>query len=240
MTETTHITHTGFEQLYTTARQKEGRMYNDEELLGLPGIEKGHPHFGEWQLRKESYLRLKKYLSKSTSPMKILEVGCGNGWLSHRLSSLPGVDITAIDINNIELQQAERVFGHFPNLQFVCTSIDSTQLCAFDHIVFAATIQYFSSLKNVIGSAMQKLKPGGEIHILDTHFYKPKEVAEAKYRTTEHYNGLGCPEMSLFYFHHTLEDLNPFRYEILYQPSFLRRRFGSDKNPFPWICIKKT
>jgi ubiquinone/menaquinone biosynthesis C-methylase UbiE len=178
---------------------------------------------------------IKKYFSYENTGSRLWQ-----RWLSHRLSSLPAVDITAIDINHIELQQAERVFGHFPNLRFVLASIESTQLEKFDHIVFAASIQYFSSLKEVIDSAMQKLKPGGEIHILDTHFYKPQEIAGAKYRTTVHYNELGCPEMPVFYFHHTLDDLNSFRYEILYQPSFLRRRFGNDKNPFPWICIKKT
>ena len=240
MTEVPYITHTEFGQLYITAREKEGRMYSDDELLGLPGIDRDHPYYGEWQFRKETYLRLKKYLAKRVSTMKILEVGCGNGWLSHRLSCLPVADITAIDINPIELQQAERVFGHNPNLRFLHRSIESLEQHEFDYIIFAASIQYFSSLKKIIGSARLKLKPGGEIHILDTHFYHPGDVAEAKNRTIRHYNELGCPEMSAFYFHHTLEELDGIGYEILYQPSFLRRYFGNEKNPFPWICIKKA
>ncbi len=172
--------------------------------------------------------------------MKILEVGCGNGWLSHRLSLIPGTDITGIDINNIELQQAERVFGDAPNLRFLNMGIESNGLPGFDHIIFAASIQYFSSVKEIIGFALSKLEPGGEIHILDTHFYKPGEIAAAKERTADHFNELGFPEMAAFYFHHTMEELKSFRYEIVYQPSFFRRQFNNEKNPFPWICIKKV
>jgi 2-polyprenyl-3-methyl-5-hydroxy-6-metoxy-1,4-benzoquinol methylase len=99
MTGALHIAGTSFEPVYISVREKEGRTYTDAELLRLPDIEKDHPHYIEWQLREESYGRLKKYLAKKISPMKILEVGCGNGWLSQRLSSLHAAAITGIDIN---------------------------------------------------------------------------------------------------------------------------------------------
>ena len=229
-----------FEQLYCSLREKEGRIYTDEQLLQLPGIEKDHPHFAEWQLRKESYLRLENYLRKRVFPVKILEVGCGNGWLSHRLSLLQGSDITGIDINNIELQQAKKVFGHLSNLRFINTTVDAMEPGEFDHIVFAASIQYFTSPAETLLTAMQKLRPQGEIHILDTYFYKEKEIKEAKKRTVDHFERLGFPGMSAFYFHHSLDELNSFNYEIKYESSFLQRQFAGSKNPFPWICIKKT
>lgn len=234
--ETTHTE--DFEQLYLSLREKEGRIYTDEELLHLPVIQKHHPHFAEWQIRKESYLRLRDYLCKSVFPMKILEVGCGNGWLSHRLSSLPLVDITGFDINSIELKQAKRVFDHISNLHFVDDMPEEPG--QFDHIVFASSIQYFSSAKEIIEVFMQQLRPNGEIHLIDTAFYKQEEIAAAKERTAGHFNRSGFPEMSSFYFHHSWEELTPFRYEIKYQPSFVRRRFYNNKNPFPWICIRKT
>jgi hypothetical protein len=43
-----------------------------------------------------------------------------------------------------------------------------------------------------------------------------------------------------FIFITAIDELNSYRYEILYEPSFFRRQFNNDKNPFPWICIKKT
>jgi ubiquinone/menaquinone biosynthesis C-methylase UbiE len=236
----THTVSTGFEQLYFFLRKNEGRVYSDEEVLHLPGIARDHTHYKEWQIRKESCNRLKHCFEKRLSSLKILEVGCGNGWLTHQLAEIPGSRVTGIDINFRELQQAVRIFNHIPNLQFIHGGINAieTEEAKYDFIVFAASIQYFSSLKEIISLAMRKLKPNGEIHIIDTNFYKPGEIMAAKERSTQYFNDLGFPEMTNHYFHHSTEDLNFFRFEILYQPSFFNR-LSNNKNPFPWLCIKK-
>jgi protein-L-isoaspartate O-methyltransferase len=49
----------------------------------------GHRHYHEWQIRKASSNRLVKYLAKKQKILEILEVGCGNGWLSAKLSVIP-------------------------------------------------------------------------------------------------------------------------------------------------------
>ena len=153
----------GFEQLYIDVRHKEGRIYSDEEVLHLPDISGDHPHYAEWLLRKESCERLTLYFEKRLGLMKILEVGCGNGWLSHRLASINGYDVTGTDVNLSELCQAERVFSHIPYLQFIPGGIHAERLeeKGYDFIVFAASIQYFSSLKETIRQDMWKLKTNG-------------------------------------------------------------------------------
>ncbi len=227
-----------FEQLYTGLRKKEGRIYSDEELLYLPEIDQDHPLYDEWQIRKESYQRIKKYIEKNISPMKILEVGCGNGWLSHRLSSISGAEVTGIDINALEITQAQRVFSHHSHLNFLNSGIDTIRNHQFDLVVFAASIHYFPSLDTIIEMALTKLKRTGEIHILDTPFYKPVELADAKKRSLEHFSQLEFPEMSGYYFHHTINELRSFDPELLYQPSFFQKQIKNNKNPFPWFRIK--
>jgi ubiquinone/menaquinone biosynthesis C-methylase UbiE len=229
-----------FEQLYSALRDKEGRIYTDEEVLHLPDISKDHPHYTEWQMRKESCNRLKNYFEKKISSPKILEVGSGNGWLSRRLSEISGSKITGTDINFIELQQAVRVFNHIPNLQFIPGGIHAEEIedAKFDFIVFAASIQYFSSLKEIINLAFRKLEPNGEIHILDSNFYKSAEISAAKERTARYYSDLGFPEMTKHYFHHTTDELHFFSFKILYRTSFIKR-LSNNKNPFPWICIRE-
>ena len=236
----THTISAGFEQLYFSLRKKEGRVYSDEELLQLPNIVKYHPLYDEWQIRKESCNRLKHYFEKRLSSLKILEVGCGNGWLAHRLSSIPGSKVTGTDINFKELEQAVRVFNHIPNLQFIHGGINAIEIeeAKYDFIVFAASIQYFSSLKEIISHAMRKLKPNGEIHIPDSPFYKPGEITAAKERSAQYFNDLGFPEMTKHYFHHSTNELNFFHFKTLYQPSLINR-LSNNKNPFPWLCIKK-
>lgn len=230
-----------FEEAYIRLRTKEGRIYSDDELLRLPEIVTHHRYYNEWQLRKRSAEKLRTYFRKKNKPLTIQEAGCGNGWLSRFLSTIPLSRITGTDINKTELLQAKRVFGHVPNLQFICGDFNSAALMDkhFDCIVFASCIQYFSSLGELISSALQKLKPGGEIHILDSPFYQQNELAAARRRTAHYFSEIGFAEMADNYFHHSLEELQPFNISMLHKPGFISRYIWMNKNPFPWICIHK-
>jgi ubiquinone/menaquinone biosynthesis C-methylase UbiE len=230
-----------FEKKYITTRGLENRLYTDEDLQKLPDIDADHTHYREWQIRRRSSQRLVRYFINKKRPLDILEIGCGNGWLSHQLAGIPGGQVTGLDINFTELQQAARVFSDDPNLVFIHGDIRSGILSdrEFDCIVFAASIQYFPSFKKMIYFTLSFLKPGGEIHIADTHFYRPGEVETAKRRTNAYYASLGYPEMADFYFHHPFTDLRSFYYKINYDPHSFRSRLMRKKDPFPWICITK-
>ncbi|HTE27808.1 class I SAM-dependent methyltransferase [Flavitalea sp.] len=226
--------------LYIALREKEGRMVSDEELLKLPEVNVFHIHQKEWRIRKKSCGHLLNYVAKKNRPLKILEIGCGNGWLSNRLAGVPKTEVTGLDINVIELKQASKVFAHRTNLSFVPGDIRDGVLGnnRFDLIVFAASVQYFSSFIEIISSAKKLLKVNGEIYITDSMFYNQKDIEMAKARSDAYFNAVGFPEMSAWYFHHPITALEYFNYKILYQPGdFLQKLFGND-DPFYRIVIK--
>lgn len=227
-----------FEEKYINIRYREKRIYSDEEVRNLPLISMNHPHYKEWVIRKQSADKLIHYLKKENKPLKILEIGCGNGWLCHQLSKMDNCEVMGSDINFTELQQAARVFKGIEGLRFIYGDIryGILQTLQFDVIVFAASLQYFESSQQILQSASEHLAEDGEIHILDSAFYKPGELPAAKQRTEKYYLQLGFPEMANHYFHHSANDLESFNYRILYDPKKILFR----KNPFPWICIKKN
>lgn len=229
-----------FSECYIALREKEGRIYTDEEVKKLPSINASHPHYKEWVIRKRSAAKLLRYLKRKRSALDFLEVGCGNGWLANHLSAIRKGNVTGLDINSVELEQAKRVFGKIPDLYFINGDLRSSVLTDmnFDVIVFAASIQYFPSLKEILNVAMQHLTLQGEIHIIDTRFYQRGEIPLAKHQTSEYYNSLGFPEMAYHYFHHCINDLENFQHKMLYNPSSLLNKFSLIKNPFPWIVIK--
>jgi ubiquinone/menaquinone biosynthesis C-methylase UbiE len=228
-----------FQQHYLALRKSEGRIYSDTELLLLPEISHRHSHYREWQLRKESTKRLRNYFQKKRTLLKILEVGCGNGWLAHQLAYIPGSEITGTDVNFAELQQAARVFSHIPNLQFAFGGLEAKEIEGeqFDFIVFASSLQYFESIENTIEQSFEFLKQGGEIHILDTPFYNAGDAEKARKRTDDYYRSTGFPEMSKYYFHHSLARLTTFSPRTLYSASVINRYLFNNKNPFNWISI---
>lgn len=228
-----------FEQDYLALRQAEHRIYTDDELQQLPDVAASHPHHREWIIRKRSADKLITWLTAKARPLKILEVGCGNGWLSKRLSEIPGSNVTGSDINYSELQQAAAVFANVPDLYFVYGDIRGNLFkeASFDAVVFAASIQYFPTLQAIIPAARELLKLDGEIHILDSPFYRRQELPAAKNRTQEYFRSIGFEKMADHYFHHSLEELQQVKHRVLYNPSSAKYFFAKNKNPFPWICI---
>src|SRR5215213_9914853 len=101
-----NIIHKQFEELYIFLRDYEGRIYTDDEVAKLPDIKANHRYKQEWGIRKRSSQKPKHYLKKKKKSLNILEVGCGNGWLSHQLSAIENSIVKGIDINQIELSQA--------------------------------------------------------------------------------------------------------------------------------------
>lgn len=228
--------------LYLRLRQKEGRLYSDEVVARLPDFSRGHPLADEWRARSASASRLIRYLTHRPKPLRILDLGCGNGWLSNLLAQ-NGHVITGADLNRLELRQAARVFSTNPNLSLV--EVDTKFLPfkpqTFDLILLASVIQYFEDLAAMLRSLTPFLKPRGEIHLVDSPLYADDELEGAARRSRDYFSSLGFPEMAEHYFHHRFSALDEFNFKILYQPctTWLRAKhlLGQVDSPFPWVVL---
>ena len=229
-----------FDQLYFRLRQKEGRIYSDADVATLPYIYTSHPHYNEWVIRKHSQKALISYIKHKNTFTSILEVGCGNGWLSSRIAKEIDAEVTGLDINRYELEQAKQVFKNIPTLNFMYGDLQSESLKdeKFDMILFAACIQYFPSLKQIIKTAVEHLTLQGEVHIMDSPFYNVQEATAARQRTKEYYEALGFAAMAGYYHHYNLTDLEIFQYKILHHPNSWKNKLSIKKNPFYWIVVK--
>lgn len=232
-----------FESAYIDIRKKEGRLFTNDEIKTLPDVSKGHPHFHEWKIRKRSLQRLVEYLESQRQEKIILEVGCGNGWLSHQLAKLKRAQVIGVDVNFTELQQAARVFHGITNLSFIFGDIFSIQLpVKVDYIILASSAQYFPDLSQLISVLQAKLSNTGEIHIMDSPFYEVTTVDSAQSRSKNYFSSHDS-SMENHYFHHTWTDLEKFHFELLYDPSSivskLKTKFSID-SPFPWVKISNV
>ncbi len=245
--------------LYLKVREKEGRLYSDEVVAQLPSFQKNHTLSNEWQARFQSAVRLRSYLAQKNTSLKILDLGCGNGWLSNFLNQ-DNHYVYGVDQNLFELQQAARVFlssaedggkskkvvndgEKSEKLFFLKADIFSAPFPkeSFDVIFLASAVQYFPDLTQLLKTLFDYLKPNGEIHILDSAFYADNEILQAIKRSEEYYQSLGLPEMSRYYFHHRLSELHKFSPKFLYKPMLLRFKkiFGKIDSPFAWVMIQK-
>lgn len=230
-----------FESIYLKVRQYEKRLLSDEDVAGLPVL-KNSPHTEEWKLRNKSAHRTGRYFSKLEEG-SILDLGCGNGWFSSLLANNKKLEVVGMDVNLKELKQAAKVFK-LSNLKFLQGDIFQTNFLqnTFDFITLNAVIQYFENLNNLLPKLFKILKPGGEIHIIDSPFYTSEEVITAKERTNIYYKKIGFEELASFYYHHSWEEISEWDFKVLYDPKQrnIVSRFLIKDMPFPWIKIKKS
>jgi ubiquinone/menaquinone biosynthesis C-methylase UbiE len=231
----------GKEQLYLRIRQKENRIFSDNELAQLPYLS-DHRHSEEWKKRSRSSERLSGYLNAMNIDT-VLDLGCGNGWFTNMLVK-NGRLVIGLDKNRTELQQAASVFRK-ENLRFVFGDIFSMKWPeeTLDIVTIGAAIQYFEDFGKIMNRLSQLLKPNGEIHIFDSPFYPETDIASAKQRSKDYYHSLGFPEMANFYFHHSTKSLVQHNAQFLYRPSerrVLPKLFGKKDSPFPWVKIEKS
>ncbi|MHC4945024.1 MAG: class I SAM-dependent methyltransferase [Planctomycetota bacterium] len=233
------------EGAYLELREKEGRIYEDALLQNLPDIEPDHPLHKEWMIRKDTMAKFARYISKHETPLTLLDVGCGNGWMSNHLSRIPGVEVIGLDLNRPELEQGARVFAGNRDLVFAFGDLfeDLFPRACFDVIVLAGSVQYFEDLQTLVKRLFYYLSEKGELHILDSPFYNEKSRKGARERTRAYFERLGHQEMIPHYHHHCLSALSPFAPRMLSDPEkpiqrLLRRFLFTNRSPFPWILLK--
>jgi SAM-dependent methyltransferase len=229
-------------ELYFRVRLKEGRVFPDEIVKLLPHLPRDHPLAKEWLVRADSCSRVLQHLTRLARPLKILDYGCGNGWLSNQLSKIQSFHIWGIDRISPELVQASRLFSRANSVFLAGDTFEVPFLRhSMDIILLVSVIQYFPDLNRLIELLLDLLKPKGEIHIFDSPLYQSEDIPAAAWRTKTYYADLGFPEMTTHYFHHRVSELVPYSPQWQYDPRWLKSRLkrvlGMEVSPFPWLIL---
>jgi len=230
-----------FSEEYIAVREKENRVLTDVEVQKLPHVLESNFYYKEWKQREDTSTRFLEYIKSKNKELTILDIGCGNGWFSHKISEIKKTTVIGLDINEIELEQACRIFQK-ENLSFVyCNLLEGNIYFEnkLDIIILNASVQYFEEFDLLIEILKKMLKQKGEIHILDSPFYDDSEINSAKKRTLNYYTKIGFPKMADFYFHHSKKKVKNF--EVRYKPrrSIINKLLNIQKSTFMWLVLRK-
>lgn len=225
-------------------RRRERRNYSDDEIRLLPFASPKNPHREEWNLRAKSFMRFRAHLTSKCDSLQILDLGCGNGWVSAQLGKNLKNNYYCVDIHLTELLLGAKIFKS-ENIKFILADIFQMSFprSSFDLIILNSSIQYFKDLRILMRELFYLLKNDGEIHLLDSPIFYQSELEFEKNRSINYYNSLGFPKMHEKLFHHTYERLNDYNYKILFNPNSITNKifnFAFNKDsPFPWIMITR-
>lgn len=161
---------------YQAVRQAEGRGSSD------PAYYRGLPFSGPaqagWPVRAASYRALLQHVvlpleRRLGRPLRALDLGAGNGWLSYRLAQR-GHRAAAVDL----LDGARDGLGahvHYDapflpiQAEFDCLPFADAQA---DLLVFNASFHYSTDYARTLREALRVLSPGGLLVVLDTPLYR--------------------------------------------------------------------
>lgn len=178
-----------FRSAYGAHRAAEGRgAGGTAELLALPYLTWG-PQAPQWRVRARTFdafvARVLQPLAAETGgPLRVLDLGAGNGWLCYR-AALLGHVATAVDVRDDAVDGLGAAAGydaHLPRpFQRVAASFETLPVRdgAADLVVFNASLHYAFDLGAALREAVRAARSGGRIAILDSPFYRRKRDGAA-------------------------------------------------------------
>ncbi len=169
-----------FARDYAAHRQAEGRGYSGDALLALPYLQT-EPLARQWAVRARTFeaflARLIRTAAAQGRRLDVLDLGAGNGWLSYRIA-LEGHRATALDIRDDHIDGLgaskpflKRADGRMRTLVAPFEEIPAPD-ASFDVAVFNASLHYAIDLSAVLKEAARVVRPGGQLAILDSPFYR--------------------------------------------------------------------
>lgn len=115
---------------------------------------------------------LERYLSRIEvlDGARVLEIGCGAGFATRAIASLPGVaHVTGIDPSPVFLESARDTSGDYPNITFA--QGDARSLAyddgSFEIVLSHTTLCHVPEPEKALREAHRVLTPGGQLVVFD-------------------------------------------------------------------------
>ncbi len=171
--------------------------------------------FTEYE-RVEDFKRLEFIVSQianlGSGPLRILDIGCGNGNISLALGSL-GHEVVGVDIDGDSIQIAKQR-NQFKQVSFLQTDVASMSITdTFDAMVCSEVLEHLPDPGLLVASAHRLLKPGGQLIVTVPNGYGPRELLMTRPMQWMHQRGLArvlyTIKRGFGYANTTLQSSNP-------------------------------
>jgi SAM-dependent methyltransferase len=171
---------------YQVVRAAEGRGSPEPAFyLALPFRDLTGRNPNQWAIRSRTFRYiahriLPELQSRTSTPLDLLDLGAGNGWLSYRLARRRHFPIAVdISVNNRDgLGAAAHYLSQLPSLfpRFQA-ELDNLPFAdaQFDAAIFNASFHYSENYEKTLREAIRCLRPGGTIIIADSPCYRTEE-----------------------------------------------------------------
>jgi SAM-dependent methyltransferase len=177
---------------YETIRTAEGRGSTDPAYYRqLPFRDLTGRYASDWKIRSQSYQALLSSVilpneKKAGRPLKVLDLGAGNCWLSYRMAQR-GHLAAAVDLQtNVRDALGARMYydASFETLQADFQHLPFLEGQA-DLAIFNASFHYSTNYQVCLCEALRVLRSDGQVIILDSPIYQDARSGQQMVRERE-------------------------------------------------------
>lgn len=188
-----------FIEQYRIVRQRDGHGPSPADYYrALPVVASNDPCSAEWRIRRESYATLLQRVLAPRGQARLLDLGAGNGWLTHRLSStgLRAVAVDRLDDDADGLGACRHYHVSFPAVQ---ADFDRLPFPSgtFDVVVLNGALHYAADPVHTLGEARRVLADEGSIVVMDSPMFSRRadgdRMLESERRRFESEYGITDP-----------------------------------------------
>jgi SAM-dependent methyltransferase len=171
-----------FVEDYESIRASEGRgSANADHYLALPYRDLSGLHSSQWAMRARTFRYIERRIvpriaTVAQSRLRILDLGAGNGWMSHRLARL-GHSPVAVDLltNDQDGLGAARHYKQRLARMFLRFQAELDNLPfgdgQFDLVIFNSSFHYSEDYEKTFAEAVRCSRDRGVVLIADTPWY---------------------------------------------------------------------
>jgi SAM-dependent methyltransferase len=174
---------------YRSVRRAEGWGDDDDDYYrALPFEDRSGRHREIWRVRATSYRAFRRrVLSGATAdgPLRTLDLGAGNGWMSAKLAGL-GHHVAAVDVND-DAEDGLGAHGRYRQptpFAVVQASFDRLPWSDgfADLIVYNGSLHYSTDYQVTLREARRLLGARGRVVVLDSPYYRRAQSGAAMIR----------------------------------------------------------